>query len=130
MGRIRSALDDYRDELHDDLVGARRSRDDDRDDGDERQSRKLDGRTRDGRLMRDTRNALLREFPRADELRLREATTISIAIERIRPQVMAGDQSTIATLAKLSNRLQCLRRELAQAAARAVNQKTREAEHA
>ena len=95
----------------------------DDDDGDERRPRRLDGRTRDGRLMRDTRNALLDQFPRADELRLREATTISIAIGRLEPLVLAGDQSAIATLAKLSNRLQRLRREMAQAAARAVDHK-------
>lgn len=91
---------------------------DDHDDEDESGPRKLDLRTRDGRLWRDTRNELLREFPRADALRLREAVTLSIAIARLEPQVLASNQVAIATLAKLSNRMQILRRELSSAAAK------------
>jgi hypothetical protein len=85
-------------------------------DDDDKPGQKLDGRTRDGRLIRDTRNALLAEFPCADQLRLNEATTLSIAIARLQPQVLAGDGAAIGTLASLSNRLQCLGRELRAAA--------------
>ena len=74
-----------------------------------------DMRTRDGRLWRDTRNTLIAEFPAADALRLREAVTLSVAIKKLEPNVLAGDATAIGTLARLSNRLQCLRRELSAA---------------
>jgi hypothetical protein len=77
-----------------------------------------DMRTRDGRLMRDTRNAMLAEFPGADELRLREAVLLNIALARLQSAVLAGDPTSIATLAKLSNRLDRLRRKLAASAAK------------
>jgi hypothetical protein len=75
-----------------------------------------DMRTRDGRLWRDTKRAFEREFPSGDILRVREATTLSIAISKLEPSVIAGDQVSIANLARLSNRLAGLRRELAAAA--------------
>jgi hypothetical protein len=82
------------------------------DDDDKPPSQKLDGRSTNGRLVSATRRTLLAEFPHADALRLREAVTLSIAIARLEPKVLAGDQASIAVLARLSNRMQCLRREL------------------
>jgi hypothetical protein len=67
-------------------------------------------------LLRDTRNHILAEFPHADQLRLREATTISIAIAKLESDVLNADAKAIASLARLSNRLAGLRRELTSAA--------------
>jgi hypothetical protein len=90
------------------LLGGPYSEDDENDGA----PRKRDGRTRAAREIRDTRRAFLGEFPHADELRLREATLLSIAVARLEPRLIDGDAVAIQTVGKLSNRLQCLRREL------------------
>jgi hypothetical protein len=84
--------------------------------GDQDRPAKRDGRSREARELRSTRALFLAEFPAADEGRLRECVVLAIAIKRIEADVLKGDRTAIATVAKLSNRLQTLRRELGIAA--------------
>lgn len=114
------------DQFHRDLMERDTPRE--RDDDDAAAPVPIDGRTRAGRFLTATRDALLAEYPGVDErdpLRLREAVLVASALLRLERRVLRGDRESIHTFSKLSTRLGQLRRELA-ASGGVVNDNKRE----
>ncbi len=74
---------------------------------------RLDGRTKLGRAVLFLEGYLAHEYGEGiDPLRLRETVGLLLAIEGLRPQLLAGDPDAAKHMTRISNRLQCLRREM------------------